>query len=249
MIAVLDSPYRGARKLLAAIDKEDLERVTELLENGVDPNVTRFPYSGFWGHVNFFFQRYNRLPLSEACEVGNYELVKLLIDYGANVNPAVEKMKVSTPLKAATIGYHPDDLKIIELLIKNGADISKMQGNSTAVQTAVAYMKVYCPQFTAKELKQKDNQKIVQQFASQSPEARAENITKIVQRLIGDQSPNLALLGRTMLMSAASNGNQPLCNYLLSIGADKTLTDSNGKTAYDYAVENGYTELAELLKP
>ena len=40
-----------------------------------------------------------------------------------------------------------------------------------------------------------------------------------------------------------------MVEMLLSHGADKTLTDANGKTAYDYAVENGYTELAELLKP
>ena len=38
-----------------------------------------------------------------------------------------------------------------------------------------------------------------------------------------------------------------MVEMLLSHGADKTLTDANGKTAYDYAVENGYTELAELL--
>jgi len=37
--------------------------------------------------------------------------------------------------------------------------------------------------------------------------------------------------------------------FLLENGADKSIKDNDGKTAYDYAVENGNTELAELLKP
>ena len=37
--------------------------------------------------------------------------------------------------------------------------------------------------------------------------------------------------------------------FLLENGADKTIKDNDGKTAYDYAVSNGNTELAELLKP
>jgi ankyrin repeat protein len=29
--------------------------------------------------------------------------------------------------------------------------------------------------------------------------------------------------------------------------ADKSIKDADGKTAYDHAIENGHTELAELL--
>ena len=36
---------------------------------------------------------------------------------------------------------------------------------------------------------------------------------------------------------------------LLKLGADKSLTDANGKTAFDYAVERGFVELAEIIKP
>ena len=36
---------------------------------------------------------------------------------------------------------------------------------------------------------------------------------------------------------------------LLKYGADKSYKDQNGKTAYDYALERGHTEAAELLKP
>ena len=35
--------------------------------------------------------------------------------------------------------------------------------------------------------------------------------------------------------------------YLIDIGIDPAITDSFGKTAYDYAVEDGHTEIADLL--
>lgn len=40
-----------------------------------------------------------------------------------------------------------------------------------------------------------------------------------------------------------------MCKLLLEYGADKTLTDNEGKIAYDYAVELGDQELMEILKP
>lgn len=38
-----------------------------------------------------------------------------------------------------------------------------------------------------------------------------------------------------------------VCEMLLKYGADKTITDDSGKTAYDYAVELGDQNLLELL--
>ena len=34
----------------------------------------------------------------------------------------------------------------------------------------------------------------------------------------------------------------------LDYGADKSIKTSDGKTAYDYAVENGHLQIAELLE-
>ena len=57
--------------------------------------------------------------------------------------------------------------------------------------------------------------------------------------------------GGTPLMSSirmVGKINFEVTELLLSYGADKTIKDNNGKTAYDYAVERGYMEIAELLK-
>jgi len=50
-------------------------------------------------------------------------------------------------------------------------------------------------------------------------------------------------------MWGAVNGSTEAVLLLLKLGADKTIIDSNGNTAYDDAVENGHFELAELLRP
>jgi ankyrin repeat protein len=56
----------------------------------------------------------------------------------------------------------------------------------------------------------------------------------------------------TPLMNAVCSGSErkmDIVKILIEHGADKSIKDEGGKTAYDYAIENGYDELAELLKP
>ncbi|KAH8158859.1 hypothetical protein CIB48_g9390 [Xylaria polymorpha] len=63
----------------------------------------------------------NRTALLEAIEVGNEGLVKLLIEYGANVNLEPRHLVRRTPLqKAAEQG----DLEMVRLLLHHGADVN-----------------------------------------------------------------------------------------------------------------------------
>jgi ankyrin repeat protein len=43
--------------------------------------------------------------------------------------------------------------------------------------------------------------------------------------------------------------NEDTIQILLENGADKSIMDVHGKTAYDYALENENDEFAYLLKP
>lgn len=54
--------------------------------------------------------------------------------------------------------------------------------------------------------------------------------------------------GWSPLFYAAANNNLDIVKYLLSKGADKSLTDIGGKRACDYAEKKGYTEIAGLTR-
>jgi uncharacterized protein len=54
--------------------------------------------------------------------------------------------------------------------------------------------------------------------------------------------------GATVLMIAAGQGNQEAVELLLKLGARKDLKDISGKTATDYALERGRTNIARLLR-
>ena len=56
-------------------------------------------------------------------------------------------------------------------------------------------------------------------------------------------------VGITALMFAARDSTPEMVKLLLDYGADKSIKSTDGKTAYDYAVERGFVELAEIIKP
>jgi ankyrin repeat protein len=53
--------------------------------------------------------------------------------------------------------------------------------------------------------------------------------------------------GRTALFAAAMHGDLAICKLLLARGADRSHRDSQGKTALDYAKQEGASEAAALL--
>ncbi len=54
--------------------------------------------------------------------------------------------------------------------------------------------------------------------------------------------------GRTALIEAAMRGNLPMARLLLDRGADPKHSDSHGKTALTYAEDEGYQDIAALLR-
>ena len=54
--------------------------------------------------------------------------------------------------------------------------------------------------------------------------------------------------GKTILMTAAEAEDAEACELFLSLGADKTIRDNAGKTAYDYAAKYNSGELDKLLR-
>lgn len=216
-------------KLIKAIQAEDLEKVTEILEDGLDPNLLDVPPSLF----TVLGETYCRRPINEACKTGNIDIVKVLIEYGANAeyNPASDW----SPLYLTIRWYNTNDVEMVKILLENGADPKHNVDNDSNL-------------FVAANMSPKnyDLQPEIWDFYNQEA---AEGITEIVKILLGNNDINEQNHnGDTILIYAAKNGNLPLVEYLLSEGASIYIKNNKGETALSTALERPYDEYAKDLK-
>ena len=153
----------------------------------------------------------------------------MLISHGAAVN-GLENIGWS-PLASTLLSYDPNDLQIVQLLVQQDVDCTVPESGRLPVEFAAEI---------------KPLQRTADAVSYDS--VAALQIVEIVKLLIGDYNINESDGGVTLLMRATKANNLELVRYLLSIGAEKSIRSYDGKTAYDCAVEKGYTEIAELLK-
>ena len=222
--------YHFATKdLLHAIENEDALRVEQLLKDGADPNMLRVPPSKLWSLVEYSPE----WPLSIACETGNLRIVKLLIDYGAIVEPSAEAG--FTPLQATLFYFQPDDPEIVALLLKNGAKTEYSQNEKAVISAAKMKPCIYD--------KTKANGTV---FAGEYDESTAIGITKIVDMLLNGKDID-SETGVALLTASIQQENLFLTNYLLSKGCNPNEKDSQGKMPLDYAIETNNAELVRIL--
>ena len=210
------------------------------MRSGVDPNVPTGPYKGGWKFWNIFLEQAPDTPLAVACGTGNLQMVKMLLSYGASPAFTQHENLNWSALCETLFYFQKDDEEIVKLLLENGIN---------------PYCKEYYnekPVFMAAKMTPKvyDATKVNGTvFLTEYDEETAKGITEIVILLLGNDSVNITTLsGQTLLMFAAQKGNLYLVNYLLAQGCDIAAADLRGRTAYDYAVENGYGDIAELLQ-
>ena len=232
IIWLIDTPYRKSRKLIDAIENNDVIAAEEILVSGQNPDTPSLrPMK-----ILSLWEISPELPLAVACRTGNYEMVDLLITHGASANGISGVGR--TPLRETLFYFQKDDVEIIQLLLENGVDTGSENDLLPVSYAAKMTPKEYDPAM--------ENGTV---FKGDYDEAIAQDITEIVLLLLEDRDPNIASGGgTTLLMHAASVGNVYLVNHLLSMGADATLTNRLGETAYDIAMKNGHQEVAFLLE-
>ena len=181
---------------------------------------------------------------------GSIELVRILLENGANVNIQDNDDGHTALMTASRRGY----INIARMLIDAGADLEiKDESGDTALmyattnshtETVRMLLDVGADVNTIDEI----NQTVLFNVSSKFPD---------LYQLLIDRGINVNVQesdeGQTVLMSKIEfyqqgNNNQlQIIIMLLNAGADLNLRDRNGKTALMYANEKGNQEIIDLL--
>lgn len=190
--------------------------------------------------------------LIKAVENSDIHLVNQILqvkDYDINeVND-----KKESPLLIAT---HNNQVEIAKSLIDSGADINQQDAiQDSPYLYAGAQGKTEILAYMME--KSTPNQKIVNRYGGNAliPAAEKGHLDT-VKLLLTDKSVDINYqndFGYTALIEAialrdGSKVYQDIVSVLLESGADKTLKDSTGRDAEDYARELGYGNMLEMLQ-
>lgn len=110
--------WQGNESLYVAIKEEDVSRVRALLDEGPDPNSTSRGFLWLLSEDEDFSYPYP--PLFSAIRKNRPDIVRLLLDKGADINWQKRK-NGATPLLTAVREKQPE---MVKLLIEQGANIN-----------------------------------------------------------------------------------------------------------------------------
>lgn len=246
-------------KITDAIRENDREKVEQLLEKHPD-TVNK---------LDFIFpalpETYARYPLQTACELGNYEMAELLVQNGADVN-----LGTFSPLVLALRhSRNGMDDPLVQLLLDHGADVVvptqmdynplcasvwiSTEADRTEKEASLAFF-IYITEAYQKEgLRIQDD--LIGNLDSILTYAAVKNNLLVVQYLIENDlfsanDKNAAGMNAVCRICHVNNDHNytELIEYLLSVGSDPYMTDDNGKSAYDYAVEKNDAAAIKLIE-
>lgn len=247
--------FKYSDELSIAILSKDCDKVDELLSWKLgNVNSVRSPLYGFSRIIDF----QNFYPLQIAAR-SDLDTVNKLLKKGAKVN-VVDPYIHSTPVICALESNLGERYEIAELFIKKGADIDIVDDiNRTALNSVVKVFDTDTEEERKKGVWLLDyllkNCKDIQELEEKSGStplfiAAGYNNVDAVKYLIENNfyDVNSQVNGMTILMKAAQRGACETCEYLLNKDANLEIVSSEGKTAYDFAKENGNEAICKLLE-
>jgi len=241
-------------KVYKLIDENKTEEAIQLIEIADDVNAYSAPLFLRWAYN--MVETDIKLPLVYACGKHNYEVVEALLKKGADPNKYLEGGW--SPIEATLSTRNDNRLEIAKLLIEYGANVNlygsesalfleamHLRSTDTEVEEAIS-MEVICLLLDNGASPISDDGYSILHLSATG------NKVEMTRILIDKYGLNVNFTdpdGMTPLMLGAKDNAIDTVKLLIEKGADISIKDAAGKTAYDYAVEKGFTALAELLKP
>jgi len=216
----------GETLLFAASRKNDKESIKVLLDAGAKIDMP--DYEGI-------------TPMMHASQHSYLDIVKFLVEKGANVN---KKSTYGYTALSLNMGFLDRDEKIVKILLDAGADPNIIYTNS---MTPLLYAAYY-----------KENE-IVELLVDAGADVNAKNRdgtnafmygTDDILNILAKGNININFKdeeGKTYLHLAAERGLEPAVELLLEKGANPDIKDY-GKTPDYYSTQNGYTDITDIIK-
>ena len=247
--------HYGVSALWIPAQKGMIEVMKLLLDAGAETHVA--PFGKLADDLNIT----GWTPLYAAMKARKFDIVKLLLKYGADPN-TVTKLGSTPFLLASEIC----DLDVIEACVEAGADLDFAPSGPDADnlnitgQTALFMATLKDRIDVVKYLISKGAQVNVQNRYGVSPLllcAESGNY-ELVQALVlagadvnitpqGELAEENFLAGQTPLFGAAKKGHEEICTFLIQNGADVNAVTMTGSTPLFTATEEGHPEVVELL--
>lgn len=223
----------GATALMWAVD--DLDKSRLLIRSGADVNALSDD---------------GRTPLLIATtRPGSYDVVKLLLDHQANPSQMASSYK--GPLTPLRLAAEAGDEALLRLLLDREADARAMGGISPLL-AAMNANDAGCVSLTLKNADRAALREAGLLLVPPFGDPAALLDTKAVKAFFeaGADVTVRDSAGRSLLMLAVSSADAPVetVETLIGLGADVNATSSEGKTALDFARQQGRTPIVELLE-
>ncbi len=222
----------GATALMWAVD--DLDKTRLLLRHGADPNARSDD---------------GRTPiLSATAWAGSYEIVKLLLDRGANPSQVVNTYR--GPVTALRQAAEKGDEAVLRLLLDRGAD-AKALGGVLPLVAATGILDTHCADLLLPSADRKALKTAATLLGPPFAPAQGLRGPRSVKKLV-EHGADLAArdeAGRTALMLAVSSDDVSLetVETLIHLGADVNASTPAGKAVLDFARQHGKTPVVDLL--
>ena len=239
--------FQEKAKIQFELDIEDDEmRLCEMSGRGESAEVRRLLSFGLVD-VNYVGWVYNSTPLNGAAQSGHIDVVKLLLDEGADPSKPDDE-NGQTPLHWAAVDGH---IEMVKILLDRGAEPNKIDGSGDAPLHGAAY---------------KGHNEVVKLLLDggadpnevgdyeRTPlywaiEGHYEDTVKTLmdRGAEPDKTADSDIDRDTELHAAVNWGNRDVVQRLLDAGAQPNKTNENGYTAAELARVRGHAEILEII--